>query len=121
MQARFTFVSDSTDTQQDGWLMDNFFVMGGVIGSTSNPGVSNSIPVYPNPAKEVLQIDLEDINTTDSRILIFNATGQKVFEESLDVNLESHRISLNGFHPGIYFLNIQTEQGNFSQSFVRIE
>ncbi len=80
-----------------------------------------TIPVYPNPAKEELKIDLKDINTTDSRILIFNTTCQKVFEELLKANLESYTISLNGFLQGIYFLNIQTEQGSFRQSYVKME
>jgi len=121
VKVRFTFVSDSIDTQQDGWLLDNLFIQGEIIGSTSSPGQVQSIPVYPNPATEELQIDLKDINTTDSRILIFNTTGQKVFEESLETNLESHTISLNGFHQGVYFLSIQTEKGYFRQPFVKLE
>jgi Secretion system C-terminal sorting domain len=121
IKVRFTFVSDNVDTQQDGWLLDNLYVFGGVIGSTSSLNVSNSIPVYPNPAKEELQIDLTEINTRESQVQVFDATGKKVFEELLDTNLDLHRIALNNFHSGIYFLKIQTDQGFYEQTFVKME
>jgi hypothetical protein len=121
VKIRFTFVSDSINTQQDGWLLDNLFVMGGVIGSTSNFNVSRSIPVFPNPAKEELQIDLKDINTTQSLIQIFNSSGQKMYEELLNMNLDLHRVSLKGFHSGVYFLKIQTPEGFYRQTFVKMK
>lgn len=121
VKIRFTFVSDSTDTQQDGWLLDNLFVMGGVIGSTSSSATYKAIPLSPNPAKDELQINLKDINMIDAQILIFNVSGQKVYEETLDSNLNLHRISLSNFHPGLYFLKIKTSKDFYGQSFLKME
>jgi len=120
VKVRFNFVSDSIDTQQEGWLIDNFYVMTEIIGSATNVVNAQAIPIYPNPVKEALRLDLKNINTVDAQISIFNAAGQKVYEENLDGNLESIKIPLKGIHKGIHYLSIQTQQDFYSQSFVKM-
>ena len=122
VKVRYTLVSDSTDTQQDGWMMDNFFILSQVIGSaTSGLSRIQGIPIYPNPAMNELQIDLKDINTSNSMLQILNISGQKIYEETLDLDLELHRISLSDFPHGLYFLKIDTVQGFYSQTFVKVK
>ena len=57
--------------------------------------------VYPNPTKNVLNIDLEDYKSSE----LFNVSGQSILktdEKSLD---------LSKFNKGVYFLTIEKNDG----------
>jgi len=65
-----------------------------------------AIDIYPNPAKDVL-----NISTTENieSIKIFNAFGRLVAEQIVNDNLV--KINTSDFTPGMYFVQINTEVG----------
>lgn len=65
---------------------------------------SNSLKFYPNPTVEFLNID--GLNS-QSQICIFNLLGQQII--SLNVNQSNVRISTKTWTPGIYIIQIKSQ------------
>lgn len=69
----------------------------------------NGVSIYPNPAKDVLTIEAENI----SNVTIFNSLGQRVFAE--DVNANEYIVNISGFEAGIYMVKIMTNSGEVTK------
>jgi hypothetical protein len=77
----------------------NFTIQGNSLSLSKNNKPSFS--VYPNPTKEILNIDIDDYKSSE----LFNISGQSILktdEKSLD---------LSKFNRGVYFLTIETING----------
>ena len=61
--------------------------------------------VYPNPAKDILNITAENMN----RITISNVLGQVVYDRN--VNSDNEIINMSQYEAGIYMVRIATENG----------
>ncbi len=59
-----------------------------------------AVQVYPNPAKDVLTVKAENLNS----VVIYNAMGQKVFAQDVDAN--ELTINTNDLESGIYMVRI---------------
>jgi hypothetical protein len=70
---------------------------------TSIQEIANEITVYPNPAQNTLHVE----GTCVLHVDVFNILGQSVL--SLNEGFES--ISLNALQNGVYFVRIQTQEG----------
>ena len=77
--------------------------------STSNLEKSNDIIVYPNPAKEVINIQFN--TNTKAQILLRNLNGKILISESTSETIENlKQLNLNGISNGIYILTIEQEK-----------
>ncbi len=78
-----------------------------------------AIHLYPNPANDVLNIQLNEIQPDDLTFIIFNAIGQKISEHQFsNFNLlEVKQISTTHFQRGVYFYKVIgsdfSQTGNF--------
>ena len=70
----------------------------------------HSFTVYPNPAKELLQINYEI--EQDANLVIYNLYGEKVLEHDLSKEDVSTIINMHHFQNGVYFLRIYDEADN---------
>jgi hypothetical protein len=78
-----------------------------IISSIEELGSENTISVYPNPAKDFINIiSTENIN----KITVINFAGQKVFEKKIS---DETNILLNtaSYKTGVYIIKIETEDG----------
>jgi len=75
--------------------------------------------LYPNPAQDVINLDIELAQPLDINVSIYNALGQRMWNTPL-VNTQSHRmpISVSSFKTGLYFLQISTPRGQVTRRFV---
>jgi hypothetical protein len=75
--------------------------------TTGLNSISNNdefISVYPNPAKEMLNVKLEMINGEEKHIKVLNSLGQILIDQkSSDDNL---KFDINNFTTGIYFISL---------------
>jgi len=77
--------------------------------STSNLEESNDIIVYPNPAKEVINIQFN--TNTKAQILLRNLNGKILISESTSETIGNlKKLNLNGISNGIYILTIEQEK-----------
>jgi hypothetical protein len=60
--------------------------------------------IYPNPAREVLNIDLENVFGNFATLRIYNLQGQLVWEDENPA--ESNRVDLSKWNQGMYILRI---------------
>jgi len=80
-----------------------------------NPqSVSTEIILYPNPlSRNFGALNIRSSNANIQSIRIFNSTGMEVFSQ---MNyMESSPISLNHLKPGLYLVEIKTDQGIATQ------
>ncbi|MGZ4088660.1 MAG: T9SS type A sorting domain-containing protein, partial [Bacteroidia bacterium] len=69
--------------------------------------------VYPNPAKEKLNIDLISASAAD--VIVYDALGKTVYKTTAD-----HPMTINtaSWNRGIYFIKVTTEKGVSSSKIV---
>ena len=119
---RFTMHSDSVDTFQEGWMIDDLYLATGVIGTATSINNVESIYTYPNPVQDNLIIDIQDIPPGIAQLQIVNTAGQVLDNFEIEINvMEQHQISVAHLPKGLYFLNLQTEDKRFQQKFVKLE
>ncbi len=83
--------------------------VGAVTTTGTNVAVNNSLlSVYPNPAKDQINIDLSSMNTSDASVKIMNANGTLVYEGRTTQNNET--INTSSFNRGMYL--VQVSSGN---------
>ena len=75
----------------------------------------NDISIYPNPAKDFVK--LSAVSSQLSAIKIYNSIGMMV--EEMEVNANEVEIDVSKYNTGIYFFNIQTENGNHIQKVLK--
>lgn len=94
------------DCESDYALADNStddYVMVDVVSISENP--DNQIKIYPNPAKDKIKIEAEQINS----LMLVNMMGQVVMRQDADSNEVT--LDLSDFESGMYMLQISTESG----------
>ena len=74
----------------------------------------NEIQVFPNPANDILNIDLTSFNK-EVKISIYNSIGSLV--KSIDSKTQSNlvEIDLSSFTSGVYYVNILSDKGNVTK------
>ncbi len=105
---RFTFASDSVQTNQDGWMF------GYIKAFATFPGIreiqnDNLISIYPNPATDVILIDY-NIASEESSLKVYDFTGKTVMENP---HFNENKINVDKFNNGIYLMKF-TIGNNFA-------
>jgi len=75
--------------------------------------IDNLFSVYPNPAKEIINIRLSN-DVKQASIQIINTNGQKVYEKDAIVGNNS-AINISNFSKGLYFIKVKTAQKVFTK------
>ncbi len=74
--------------------------------------------VQPNPASDFVMISTKDFVGT---IVLYNAMGSVVKEENINIAQDNIRVSTEGFHPGIYILQLRSNvNGNVASASHRV-
>ncbi len=76
----------------------------------------NAILLYPNPTKNILNIDFTDISYKDSKIQITNILGEVVFEKAATNRQE--KISISHLNSGVYNIFIQSSSDYFAEKII---
>lgn len=119
MIIRFNFKSDGTDTQKEGWIIDDIFCeVRGYFPSSSN--AKQNIPAteyYPNPVRHSLTLELSDKYYWQS-VEIISLTGQII--ETILQPQSKQNIELHKFKPSIFILKATTSCGKvFSEKIIK--
>lgn len=85
--------------------------------STNEFDFNSSISMYPNPASDVLSIELTNMDMTLSGFEIMDNTGRAVLAGELsELN---NRISIESLKPGVYFIRIDSDKGAATSRFIK--
>lgn len=83
-----------------------------VLSNNDFSNSSNLFSVWPNPAKELLNIDIFENNSLFN-VKIHNVIGELLIQGSNRI------IDISDLSTGLYIINIQTEKGEFSRKFIK--
>ncbi len=77
--------------------------------------LKNQVPsfsIYPNPTREQLTLQMDQLSTPSIHIYIFDQLGRPIYQQEEAVSQsKSHRILTHGWISGMYYLVIKDEQG----------
>ena len=75
--------------------------------------LKKKINIYPNPTKDVLQIEVSD-NTEIESIELFNLSGKRV----KSFNNSDRNLNISDLSSGAYFLRISTTKGGLAEKII---
>jgi len=84
--------------------------------STPDAGVKKKFILIPNPVKNKLTIQFDEVQTA-SQVTIYSIQGQEL--SSFHMNSEQETIDISNFSNGIYIVKITDEKGSFTSRFVK--
>lgn len=96
---RFTYITDSSSTPHDGWMIDDFILEDFPEGIEEFQN-DNLIAISPNPVSNQLNIH-RTIASDRSRVQIIDYTGQILFDQA---NFSGDTIDTQHLNNGIYLL-----------------
>ncbi len=81
--------------------------------------LEDNVTVYPNPAKDVVNVQCTMNNAQCSGVEVFDVYG-KVVRTVVGVNNDSSlQINVSGLAPGMYFVRVATDKGAVTKQFVK--
>lgn len=114
---RFTFISDSIQTNKDGWMIDNFAFEDYAESVVSLPKNTFQSKAFPNPASEQLSIEFENLENEHFELFLYNAYGQLILTKQIEA-ANFIDISLHLLPQGIYHYELKNKKkhsvGKFS-------
>lgn len=75
----------------------------------------NSFDIYPNPARNIINLKGLDNTSSNAKIEIYSIIGVKVAEE----NLKNKAIDVSNLQKGVYVLQVSDNLNNYSQTFIK--
>lgn len=97
--------SGSTPANNDYLWVDDLTFTGNV-ASFQNIVSDNSIKLYPNPASELINLDLSTIIEKNVQIAIYDMIGNRVLLENTNSTASIANISISNLAKGNYLLNV---------------
>ena len=91
-----------------------------VTGTTTtgiNSWLENSVSLYPNPAKEVVNVQCTMNNVQIETVEVFDVYGKLV--NTFIVTENPTRINISGLADGMYFVRVVTEEGMVTKTFIK--
>jgi hypothetical protein len=102
---RFRFVSDSINTQKEGWMIDDIVFRGYDVGGAISEQIRQSIEIFPNPSNGIIHVKYENINTNDLNFTVYNLSGQLMLKDKISNN----QIDISSLKNGIYIYKIEKD------------
>lgn len=87
------------------------------LDQTSSTGGNHNFKVFPNPARDVLNIEIPSVNTK-TNLYLYDVLGHIIWSNTLDKGQHFTFVQLNTVnvtYSGIYFLKAQSDQGGLTQ------
>ncbi len=107
MIIRFNFISDSIQTNKEGWMIDNIRLYS--ISPIGGISYTKNLPfkIFPNPMNENTIIEFNEFHRK-IEFKIFNIQGLLIAQRNYK-NCQSFNLERNDLTPGIYFLSIKAD------------
>jgi hypothetical protein len=99
----------NNSTDQFILCLDNVNVQDSLTINVNEEANNFVVNVYPNPAKEVVNLLISLNNTSDVTVDVLNSMGQKVHHELLsDISFTTKCLATGNWATGVYYVMIQT-------------
>lgn len=116
---RFNFVSDSIDTNKDGWIIENIKTsIVKITGNVNNESLSSSqLKTYPNPvSKGYVTVELTDLQSKKAKqIYLVDYHGKLIKRFNFSSSSSSiKQLDVSGIPSGTYYLSAVGDKGVLS-------
>jgi beta-glucanase (GH16 family) len=80
----------------------------------------NNLTVYPNPSRDIFNLSFTSEDAQDLKVRILNVIGEEIINENLEqfIGEYTKQISLTNNAKGIYFLEIETNDGIINKKLI---
>jgi len=115
------FGSSNSDRAIENCIQSKFRLMPkNATGVAQMPGTMKDVVIFPNPAKNFVVVKGVLEQPTDTRIVVYNVTGQVMTDQTFKASgsIFGENISLEGFGNGTYFMNILNNGETITRQFV---
>jgi hypothetical protein len=80
------------------------------------------IDIYPNPASNILNVDMVRMSRHGLKIEIISVTGEVIYSEKLSTFTSSnHTVDLSAFAEGIYLIRVSNDDYSVTEKIVKVE
>ena len=93
------------------YLFDMSISRGAVVNATATAVLAAQVAVFPNPAREVVNVDLRALTTPVVAVRLLSLTGQVVYETTRISPAAPLSLPLHGLPSGLYLVQLDTKQG----------
>lgn len=93
---------------EDDGMMGQFLVKSNLTGIQETKWNSSNVKIFPNPAKDIFNVNLESSNDSPFDIAVYNLLGEMVYSEKKVKN----KLKVNSFNwnSGMYLLSLQQNE-----------
>ncbi len=105
----YFYVTPTSNTQTGTYLLD--MTISKSISGIEVPYDDSKINVYPNPAREILNVDLSGYNGSVNKISLFTIEGKELYSNTEIQSSKINAIPVNMLSEGAYVLSLQTSEG----------
>ena len=91
--------------EEDGTVIDSIEVVYNYFLSTPEQKPASFL-VYPNPAKNILNIDAANVNSSSSNMTLYDISGKMIVEHQIDNG--KTQLDISGLNHGVYFYTIRS-------------
>lgn len=73
-----------------------------------------SISAYPNPATDIVRLDMTNVSTGDYAINVFDISGRRLLQNQIAINNNTYSFTLNTqtWVAGVYYVQVLSENGS---------
>ncbi|OQA12490.1 MAG: hypothetical protein BWY67_00269 [Bacteroidetes bacterium ADurb.Bin397] len=79
----------------------------------------NDIAVFPNPASNIVQVQLPEKNSGDGKILLYNNLGQLKLDTEIVDGTNQHSIQIDKLPQGMYYIHIITNSKTYVRKIIK--
>lgn len=100
--------------------VDDFYLNIDKVASTgSDESHLNKLSIYPQPATDLLFVKGDEIKSSPVSVLIYNISGNLVFNKIADVDNGEITLDIAFLEPGVYLLKVNTESDYYISRIVK--
>ena len=116
-----TLDEDNFEIYDISLTISDYTVNGSVNAINENEWLNNIGDPYPNPANEVINIDLQLPVNSDVQIFIYNSTGQSIVQTNkyLTSGTNVVKIDIYELPEGIYYLMLADKEKRLTKKFIK--
>jgi hypothetical protein len=103
---RFTFKSDTINTNKEGWMIDNFFFQNTIVHPVKEISNIDDLVVYPNVTNGIINVEMKKTSQTDmiDNIELVNEEGKII--ERYGQNYTKVVLDISNHKTGLYYLKV---------------
>jgi len=109
----YFYVTPTSNTQTGTYLLD--MTISKSISGIDFPSDNSRINVYPNPAREALNIDLSGYDGLVTKMSLFSIEGKELYSNNEIQSYKINTIPVNALSDGVYLLYLQTSEGEINR------